>query len=908
MLRAIISTNSSNAVSYFTGGLADSELYLDGVGRSEWLGEAALALGLKGPVERAAFKALCENRHPVTGEQLTPRMRADRRVGVDMNFHVPKSVSVVYALGGDKALREAVWSAVTFTMRAFEAWAETRVRENGANVNRLTGNLVWAQFLHETTRPIDGIPDPHLHIHCFVHNGTYDKTENRWKAVQLGSVWEHMPFFEAMFLSTLARRVDALGYGIRTTDRAWEIDGVSPEVLKMFSRRTAEVNEMAAARGTTDKREKAKYGTYTRKAKSTSRPMDDVRKDWEERVSQEELHNISRCKGKARDLTSTRSLQEAIRYAVAKTFENSAVVKETALLAEVLRACPGQMTVAGIRAEYERHGVIVRESKGEKVVTTRAAWAEERRLIELARVGRGQVRRLVALRSYNLPGLTSYEQSAVWSVLQSADLVTVVQSRGVGQARRLVREIADLCATEINRSFVVYSATAAGLTKHWHDRGTVAQLLSSPKMQSQMPVSVVWITDAHKLTIKATAALIEFVASRGSRLVLCADKLSRGSIFRGSPIDVLERHAGVASFEIDTVRRQRGEYAEAVKALNRGDVHAGVDILTRMGGVKQVTSESLYPEAAKLVAEKMTSRRKAIVVTPTRAAAQEVTTAVRAELLERGRIRKERSITRLVKKNMAEIDKTRTSSYAKGDIIEFTQKVGRFSPRERWTVTGTTLLGYVEVRKGVKLATLPLRRPERFDVYTSEPIKVGVGDYVRITKSGMTRAVVDIPLGVVSKKHTRATRQLRASAIHRIKEFTALGHAVLDNGFILKRSFGHIEYGYATTAASSVSHAIDHVVCVQPKDAGRAASIEQLAHSVGVGTKSATIVTDSKNLKDLVSRSSESPLAHDVVADGISQELRAVVREKLEATARQLFGVRAPSREVERHLERERGS
>ena len=57
-----------------------------------WHGIAARRLGLEGDVKQADWDALCDNQHPETGEQLTARLRADRTVGYDFNFHVPKSV------------------------------------------------------------------------------------------------------------------------------------------------------------------------------------------------------------------------------------------------------------------------------------------------------------------------------------------------------------------------------------------------------------------------------------------------------------------------------------------------------------------------------------------------------------------------------------------------------------------------------------------------------------------------------------------------------------------------------------------------------------------------------------------------------------------------------------------------
>lgn len=909
MLRAITSTNALNTEKYFTGDLARKEYYLDGVGRSEWMGKGAERLGLSGPVSREPFRALCQNRDPRTGEQLTPRMRADRRVGVDFNFHVPKSVSLVYAVGRDFALRDAVWMAASQAMRAMEPWVETRVRQDGTNADRQTGNLVWGQFLHETTRPIEGIPDPHLHAHCFAMNATYDETEGRWKAAQLGQIRENLPFFEAMFLSTLARRVEALGYSVRKTATAWEIDGIHPNTLALYCRRTAEIDAAAAARGVDDPREKARYGTYTRRPKSETRSMEEVERDWTERLSLEERHNLTRLKGKDKEFTTDKSLAEAVRYAVAKTFERAAVVKETALLTEILRACPGQMTVTTARAEFERYGVVVREKDGERLVTTKAVLSEEKRLVDLARDGRGQVPRLAAVRSFDLPGLSERERTAIWGVLQSADLVTVVHTVGSGQGGVLLRTMRELCGSELKRPFTVLSATGVGVRGEAREAGlkdvtTVAKLLSSSKLERELGRSVVWVSDAHKLSIKATADLIELVASRGGRVVLAADRAAHGATFRGSPIATLERHAGVTSFEVDTVRRHKGEYAEVVKALARGDLAEGVRGLENMGAVKTVSSSALFTEAAKELSGKMSSKARALIVAPTRAAVAEATSTARAELVASGKVRKERELTRLVRRDMTAADKARSGLYKSGMVVEFTKKTSGFLPREKWTVTGTNALGFVEVRKGMKLSTLPLRHTDSFNVFDNRTCDVGVGEVLRITQSARVRAVVDIPLGIVSKRHARPNRELHAGALHRVREFTVTGAIVLDNGFILPKSFGHFEYGYAATSLASVPHSLEHVVCVQPKDAGRAASVEQFARSVAMGTRSATVVTNMKSLTDLVPRRDAPQTGLDAVDGEFERDTAFRLRESFDEAAKKLLGVRTPSRELERTLER----
>jgi len=51
---------------------------------------------------RISLPSLCDNRTPETGEQLTPRMKADRRVLYDFTFDAPKSVTLAHELGQDK--------------------------------------------------------------------------------------------------------------------------------------------------------------------------------------------------------------------------------------------------------------------------------------------------------------------------------------------------------------------------------------------------------------------------------------------------------------------------------------------------------------------------------------------------------------------------------------------------------------------------------------------------------------------------------------------------------------------------------------------------------------------------------------------------------------------------------------
>ena len=227
MLRITTQYRAASIQSYFVDALCKDDYYSKGTEQPGiWRGVGAEMLGLAGPVDREAFARLTENRHPFNDERLTPRTKDDRRVGYDITFSPPKSVSVVYAITKDPDILWAFKKSVWDTMREIEEAAETRVRIRGANHDRVTGNLVWSEYIHFTARPVDGEPDPQLHAHNFVKNCTHDDEERRWKAVQMGNIKRRAPYFEALALSHLAANLVSVGFQVERTEHGFEIGDV----------------------------------------------------------------------------------------------------------------------------------------------------------------------------------------------------------------------------------------------------------------------------------------------------------------------------------------------------------------------------------------------------------------------------------------------------------------------------------------------------------------------------------------------------------------------------------------------------------------------------------------------------------------------------------------------------------
>src|ERR1700675_509341 len=285
MIRVTMQNSASGAKRYY----ATADYYSEGqeLGGS-WGGKGASRLGLEGMVDKFSFERLCDNLDPQTGKPLTVRTRTERRVGYDFTFSVPQSVSLLYAMSGDQDILDAFRAAVDETMREIEAEMKTRVRMGGMDEDRVTGNMAWAEFIHTTSRPVDGVPDPQLHAHVFVFNTTWDAEEDRWKAGQFADIKRDSPYFQAAFRVRLANRLQDIGFGVERKRDDFEIADIPNDVLGRFSRRTALIEKVAQEKGITNPDRKAELGAETRERKESALSWEGLRKEWNARLSDKE--------------------------------------------------------------------------------------------------------------------------------------------------------------------------------------------------------------------------------------------------------------------------------------------------------------------------------------------------------------------------------------------------------------------------------------------------------------------------------------------------------------------------------------------------------------------------------------------------------------------------------------------
>jgi conjugative relaxase-like TrwC/TraI family protein len=858
VLRVIVQGNAAAAQSYYKGG-SGSEYYAEGQEHAgEWGGLAAERLALEGGVEKAAFDALCENKEPGTGERITARTKTIRRVGFDLNFHVPKSISVVYGLTGDRSVLDAFKASVRETMAELETDAQARVRVGGKDESRTTGNHVYSLFVHSTSRPVGGVPDPHLHAHCFVFNLTFDPVENRWKALELGEVYKNAPYYEAVFHACFARKLVELGYDVSRTATGWELSGVPSGVLKTFSRRTAQVETLADELGVTDPALKGALGAKTRERKQLRFTLDELRTIWNARLTHDNHSALEHVL--ARDVPvpghDPNAARDAMAFAIGKCFERSSVIPVKRLLGVALRHGVGQVTPEAINDELTRHGLIVRDYQGERLATTKEVLAEETRILTFAKRGRNACRSLVRDDRPIPDWLSPSQQAAVRHVLTTPDRVILVRGVAGSGKTTLIRECVNAIEGEGKKILLLAPSAEASrgvLRKEgFADAETVAKFLLDERLRETVRNGVVWIDEAGLLGLKTLDAVFRCAGELAARVVLSGDDRQHHAVERGSPFMLLHRVAGLEPATVKEIRRQKGRYKEAIELLSEGKTVEGFDLLDRdLGWVQELRDDE---RTARISADYVTALedgKSILVVSPTHAEGTLITRAIRAELRTAGKlVGDEIAIPRLVARDLTLAERQEPRYFREGDVVEFHSQAKGFRPGTRLTVT-TVGRSSIAVKDATGLATiLPLTLAERFQVYTATTIAVAVGDHIRITKNG----------------RAANQRRLDNGTIVRVTSVSPDGGIELEGGAVLPPGFCHITHGYVVTSHASQGKTVDRVLIAQSSESFRASSREQFYVSASRGRVWVTVYTDDKQrLRRAIERSDPNFSASDLV-------------------------------------------
>lgn len=862
MIRVTAIANADAAKNYFRS----ADYYVQGQEEpSHWHGKGAERLGLTGPVTYADFERLCDNQHPESGHQLTARHVANRRVGYDWTFSPSKSVSLAY-MAGDTRIADEFRGAVADTMAEAEREMQTRVRKGGAFENRTTGNLVWVDFLHKTSRPIKGVPDPQLHVHAVVLNATWDPVEGQWKAGEFAALKANAPYFQAVFRARLANRLQALGYEIRRTKDDFEIAGVSADVVKRFSRRTTLIEKKAdtlqanldeIAPGLKLSAEaKAKLGATTREAKSDAFTWEQLVKVWTSQLSPAERDALLPGEPALTKDTS----RESVDWALAHLLERASVVPERQVMTEALKHGLGCVTPEGIlEALYRRKDLVRRVVDGVELVTTQGVLNEEKEIVSFAERGKGRWTPLGGLsnehspcspsrsRPADLATLSPSQQAAIRHAWTSRDSLILIRGAAGSGKTTLTRTL--LAGVDVPYAVLAPSAEASrGVLRREQvdpNADTLAKFLIDDEMQGRVRGGLIVLDEASLTGAHDLNRLLKAADQLKARVLLLGDRRQHKSVARGDVLALLEDKAKLKVASVGEIRRQAGQYKEAVKLASDGFAAEAFEKLDKLGWVKEGHDALVEDYIAGLKAGK-----SQLVIAPTHAEGDTVTAKLRERLKQEGIIDgEETAVESLTNCQLTQAQKedAATLSSLAGATACFVRHGKAARSGDRVTITG---------ENAAELA----KEGSRFVVYRPKQIGLAVGDTVRVTANGWD----------VTGNH-----RLNNGAVYRIAGFTD-GGIQFDNGWVVSKGFGHLQHGLVSTSHAAQGRTVDQVLIAQGSQSLPASDKAQFYVSVSRGRQKATVYVDDRaTTLEAIERERPRMLASELV-----REPRRKLREK----------------------------
>jgi conjugative relaxase-like TrwC/TraI family protein len=790
--------------------------------QGEWQGRGAELLGLRGNVTREQFESVREGLHPETGEFLRPRHSADRTNGdgseqskarslYDLTFSAPKSISVQAMVGGDERLIAAHDKAVTEALAEAENYAGSRVRLNGANENRTTGNWIVATYRHDTSRELD----PQLHTHAVAANLTYDDIEGRWKALQASGLYERRAYITEVYRNALANEVRDLGYEIdsrrdsRGRDLGFEIRGVSDELLERYSQRSAQrdaaIEEFKGQHGRkpTDN-EVAVLVRESRADKLTEIATEQVRQQQQARLSPEESHSLDRlcCTSLEQGRNSRHELSTAaasLQHAKDHLFERRSVVYDHELLTEALRYGRGQVDLSQLRGALE-----IEKSQGAVIhagdrLATHGSFDREQCMIAMVNRGIEQYGRLGGTHEFHpSEGLRDEQKRAVQQILEFRDFaVNLRGAAGTGKTATL-QEI-DRGLREAGRELMAVAPTRSAVEElqkvGFRDAMTASRLLQDETAQSALRGRVLIVDEAGMISGRQMEGILRLADQHLARVVFSGDTRQIQSVEASDALRILEHESQMKSVALTGVRRQtHAQYRDAIQTLRQAP-EQGFEKLERLGAVHEV----LFVERGRAVADlyrEMTadSSRRVLVVAPTHEEIGRVTRAIRNDLSERGHLGQSVTMDRYVPLQWTEAQKRDLANYREGQVLVVHRAARRMEKHESLTVSRVDS-GAVIARnvRGEDRSFTPAQT-RSFSVHERQLIDVAPGDKLMLTANRRDAGF-------------RATNGelVTVRGIER-------GRIQLDDGCTLPANYRQFDHGYAITAHRSQGKTVDGVI------------------------------------------------------------------------------------------------
>jgi len=840
MFSGIPQKNRAAAETYFDEHLSHNDYYTQNeTERGQWIGLGAGQLGLKQGeiVNREAFLKLCDNQHPQTGEQLTPQNFKNRRIFFDFVCSPPKSVSILAVTMNDQRIVQAHKEASSSALRELETFAAARIRKNGIQgLDRTTGNVVGAAFMHTTSRALD----PQLHTHFVLFNSTWDNKERRWKALQTGDMFGAINYATEVYRNELVKRLHQIGYQTRKATNGFEIEGVEQKFIERFSKRSQQ-RDMAVKRRESElgrklsKKEVAHIIHQSRPKKLKGASDEQVRKQQLGEIGFFEKHslrNVTRAtNGVPKPFVEQIATDEAVSHGIGHVFERNSVVPQHKILEAALVRGRGCLDLAELKRELANRNELVQV---DAEFSTREILEKELSLIRAVNAGINDAK----------PFAQNYEASERLGTDQRKTLAHVMNStdRFTG-FRGLAGSGKSTALSELSQALVrqgyepVFCAPTASAVDTLRKDGIKAMtlaklLLDSWTLRGLSRRSVIILDEAGAVGLNDMAALFKIVRDARCRVVFSGDTGQHQSVARGDALRIIEQYSGYKFSELTTIRRQKPEeFRKVVELAAARQTDKAFAKLVELGAITESLTDhdELYRRAVAAYLSATKQGKSALLISPTWNEIEAVTEKVRDTLKAQGELgQQEEAVTVFDSLSWTEAQRKDVSQYEPGQRLRFIRRTKHFD-RDETVEVRVVLESGLRVRRadGTEVDFIPASVAPSFDAGEARELKVAAGDWLLLQANR-------------SKEFINGERV-------QVREIRN-GHIALMDGRVLPADYNTFTHGYAVTSHSSQGKTVDEVLLVASSKSLAAVNREQFYVSISRGRERVHVFTDDAEL------------------------------------------------------------
>jgi conjugative relaxase-like TrwC/TraI family protein len=762
---------------------------------SGWYGKGAGYLNLKGEVEKEAMRNLLLGQIP--GQEMSSRRftRADQkdRMGMDLTFSAPKSVSLQTLVGGDEKLIECHDHAVEAALLAAERYAQTRHKTKGVSRTITTENLIIARFRHETSRA----RDPQLHTHCVVMNFTR-RPDGEWRTLKNDEIVKRVLFLGQTYRDALAQELIKKGYKLRhdaegrlPKEGFFELDNFTDAQINAFSLRSQQVEAQLHKKGLTRKSATSSHkqlATLQTRTRKMSVNREELFKEWTKRAKELDIEFLQ--KGSSRkpsleittlekddvaatnsertlevqDIALSKEAMSSLKFAIRHLIERQAVIPEKDLLNMALKHGGGKSRSEDIQEALQhflKNGKLIEANltdnhspssqKGQmktesgKWYTTPRAIADEQIILRLEAEGRGTLKPIMeageAQRFLKDSPLTLEQQNAANMILTTQNRIVGIQGfAGVGKSH-LLKTCSQLILRQGYEVEIIapYNNQVKELKKLGVPSRTLISFLQNSR-QSIHPQKVVVVDEAGLVPTHLMKKLSLQVEKHGGRLVFLGDTMQLPAIEAGRPFAQLQK-SGMTTLGLTNIQRQKTQHLkEAVNLAAEGQAISSLESIKHLTEIKSPIHRygKMAEDYVQLAPE---IRAETMLLTGTNDSRTLLNEQVRERLGLNG---KGQLFDVLRQRDMTQAEKGYTLYYKAGDIIKIEKDYKTLNLKQGvfYEIQEVGQDNRLTVRnENNELLTFNPFRYRSISVFEKERIELSPQDQIRFTSQDKQRGI-----------------------------------------------------------------------------------------------------------------------------------------------------------------------